>query len=180
MASPDVDLGRILTDDYLGDIESKALEQIRAMRTECQVAEVALSYLRRLVQGRLDIVHAYLGRVGTNTPPDLAALIDDLPGIMSPGSGQPRGPGRLPMLLAPDTERSDLTAELDAVLSADDIGKLGGLTADQLETLAGRLEVTENRVSAERHALHLRIDILQAELVGRYKSGRASIDGLLA
>jgi hypothetical protein len=35
-------------------------------------------------------------------------------------------------------------------------------------------------VSAERRGLHQRIDALQAELVSRYKSGRASVDGLLS
>ena len=38
------------------------------MRTECQEAEVALSYLRRLIQGRLDIVHAYLEHHRGPTP----------------------------------------------------------------------------------------------------------------
>ena len=38
----------------------------------------------------------------------------------------------------------------------------------------------ENRVSAERRGLHERIDTLQAELVERHKSGRASVDGLLS
>ena len=30
------------------------------MRAECQVAEEAVSYLRRMAQGRLDLVHACL------------------------------------------------------------------------------------------------------------------------
>ena len=48
-----------------------------------------------------------------------------------------------------------------------------------MSDVAGRLEVLENRVSAERRALHERIDTLQAELVERHKTGRASVDGLL-
>ena len=47
-------------------------------------------------------------------------------------------------------------------------------------SLAGRLESLENRVSLERRALHVRIDTLQAELVARHKTGRASVDGLLS
>jgi hypothetical protein len=35
-------------------------------------------------------------------------------------------------------------------------------------------------VSADRRALHERIDVLQAELVDRHKTGRASVDGLLS
>jgi hypothetical protein len=171
---------RILASTYLDGIETRSLAEIRSMRTECQEAEVALSYLRRLIQGRLDIVHTYLEHSGSGGTPDLAALVDDLPGILSSGPGRPPGPGHLPQLLSPDTEESDLTAELDAVLGADEIGTLAELGADQLSDLAGRLEAIESRVSADRRALHERIDALQAELVDRHKTGRASVDGLLS
>ena len=120
------DLDRILTGPYLDGIDNRSLDDIRAMRTECQQAEVALSYLRRLIQGRLDIVHAYLEHAGSDAPPDLATLVDDLPGILSAGPGRPPGPEHLPMLIAPDTEEADLTAELDAVLGADEIAALVG------------------------------------------------------
>ena len=58
--------------------------------------------------------------------------------------------------------------------------RLGDLDPGQLSELAARLEVIENRVSLDRRALHVRIDTLQAELVARYKTGRASVDGLLS
>jgi len=84
------------------------------------------------------------------------------------------------MLLTPDTDESDLTTELDSVLGADEIATLGDLDLNQLNDLAGRLESLENRVSLDRRALHVRIDTLQAELVDRHKTGRASVDGLLS
>ena len=66
---------------------------------------------------------------------------------------------------------AELTVELDAILGADDIGRLAGLDDAELADLAGRLRDLENRVSAERRGLHERIDTLQAELVERHKSG---------
>ena len=66
------------------------------------------------------------------------------------------------------------------MLGADEIGTLADLDLDALNDIAGRLEVIERRVSAERRALHERIDALQAELVDRHKTGRASVDGLLS
>jgi hypothetical protein len=179
MPSHKDDLDRILTSTYLDDISSRSLSEIRAMRTECQEAEQALSYLRKLIQGRLDIVHTYLEHPGSDALRDLGALVNDLPGILS-SSRRPAGPGHLPMLLSPDTEEEDLTAELDAILGADEIGTLADLDLDQLNSVAGQLEVIERRVSAERRALHERIDTLQAELVDRHKTGRASVDGLLS
>ncbi len=180
MPSHKDDLGHLLTSTYLDDVGSRSLEDIRAMRAECQEAEVALSYLRRLVQGRLDIVHAFLDRPEDGAAPDLASLVDDLPGILSSGHGRPAGPGRLPMLLSPDTEEADLTRELDAILGVDDIGTLGGLDHDRLRDLADHLGELERAISFDRRALHERIDVLQAELVARHKSGRASVDGLLS
>ncbi|MGO8873279.1 MAG: hypothetical protein ACLQPH_18110 [Acidimicrobiales bacterium] len=174
------DLDRILTSTYLDGIETKSLADIRAMRTECQEAEVALSYLRRLIQGRLDIVHTYLEHPGSDALRDLGALVNDLPSILSSGPGRPPGPGHLPQLLSPDTEEADLTAELDAVLGADEIATLADRDVDQLNSVAGKLEAIEGRVSGDRRALHERIDALQAELVDRHKTGRATVDGLLS
>ncbi len=180
MTSHKDELDRILASTYLDDIQSRSLGDIRSMRTECQEAEVALSYLRRLVQGRLDIVHAYLQHAGTDQPPDLSTLVEELPGILSSGPGRPPGPGHLPQLFTPDTEESGLTAELDAVLGADQIASLAQLETGELRELAGRLEAIESRVSSDRRALHERIDTLQAELVDRHKTGQATVDGLLS
>ncbi len=179
MTSHQDDLVRILTSNYLDGMAEASLADIRSMRTECQEAEVALSYLRRLIQGRLDIVHTYLEHPGSDALRDLGTLVNDLPGILSSGPGRPSGPGHLPQLLSPDTEEVDLTAELDAVLGADEIGTLADLDVDQLNSIAGQLEAIETRVSADRRALHERIDALQAELVDRHKTGRATVDGLL-
>jgi hypothetical protein len=179
MTSHQDDLARILTSTYLDGMADRSLADIRAMRTECQEAEVALSYLRRLIQGRLDIVHTYLEHPGSDALRDLGTLVNDLPGILSSGPGRPPGPGHLPQLLSPDTEAVDLTAELDAVLGADEVGTLADLDIDQLNSIAGQLEAIETRVSTDRRALHERIDTLQAELVDRHKTGRATVDGLL-
>ena len=46
-------------------------------------------------------------------------------------------------------------------------------------TLADRLTVIEERISDQRRTLHERIDKLQAEIVSRYKTGEATVDGLL-
>ena len=180
MPSDQKDLDRILTADYLDGIGERSLADIRSMRTECQEAEVAQSYLRRLIQGRLDIVHTYLEHPGSDALRDLSSLVNDLPAILSSGPRRSSGIEHLPQLLSPDTEEADLTTELDVILGADEIGTLADLDVDQLKVIASRLEVLEKRVSADRRALHERIDTLQAELVDRHKTGRASVDGLLS
>src|SRR2546428_12880909 len=44
----------VLSATYLVDLEHRPIEEIRTLRAECQQLEVDQSYLRRLVQGRLD------------------------------------------------------------------------------------------------------------------------------
>ena len=71
------------------------------MRAECQEVETGLSLLRRLVQGRLDIVGLELTRRLEGGPPtDLADLITKLPEVLSDRTHAP-GTGRLPQLMSP-------------------------------------------------------------------------------
>ncbi len=180
MPSSQEDLDRLLDPNYLADVDGLSLDDIRRMRAECQEAEASLSYLRRLIQGRMDIVHAYMERPEGKAAPDLSSVVENLAGILA-GPGRAGGAGHNPVLYSPDTDdMAELTTELDGILGADDVARLTELDDTQLADLAERLRALEVRVSAERRGLHERIDTLQAELVARHKSGLASVDGLLS
>ena len=169
------DAERVLAPDYLGDVASRPLEEIRAMRAECRAIEDKVSYLRRMVQGRLDIVSADLRRRAEGgAPGDLLTLVDRLSEILSDEVRAP-GPGRLPTSVMPPDD-DDLTAELDAVAPA---GVLEDLSDAEVADLAERLRAFERRVSDTRKALFARIDTLQAELTRRYKTGEASPTSVL-
>jgi hypothetical protein len=45
--------------------------------------------------------------------------------------------------------------------------------------MASALEALERRISGQRRELHARIDVLQAEVVRRYREGETSVDDLL-
>ncbi len=176
----DATLERVFAPGYLDRLEDYSIEEIRVMRAECQSAETAVSFLRRVAKGRLDIIHASLDRrEDGSTPTDLTALVEDLPAIIAAGPPRPAGPGRLAVQMAPDMEADELTAELDAILDAGKIGELPTMPVDTLRAVAGQLTAVESRISDSRRALHERIDRLQAEIVNRYKTGKASVDGLL-
>src|SRR5579864_8656870 len=176
----DTELERIFAPEYLDGLSERSLEDVRAMRAECQEAETAVSYLRRVAQGRLDLIHACLDQDGGSESGDLDALVARLPSIIGSGPPRPSGPGRLPSQMLPDMNRDDLTHEIDAILDADRIGELPEMGEADLRALAQQLTELEARISDERRALHERIDKLQAEIVSRYKTGEASVDGLLA
>lgn len=181
MSRLDQELERLLADDYLDGLHERSLEDVRAMRHECQQAETSVSFLRRLAQGRLDIIHAFLDRrEDEGGAVDLSELVEELPAIIAAGPPRPAGPGRLPMQMAPDMEDDELTAELDQVIDAGQVVALAEMSEEQLRLVADRLAVFEATVSQQRRALHERIDGLQREIVDRYKSGGASADELLS
>ena len=172
------DAERVLAPDYLGDVRSRPIEEIRIMRSECRSIEDKVSYLRRMVQGRLDIVSADLRRRAEGgSPGDLASLVDRLAEILSDNVHTP-GPGRLPQsTLPPDDE--DLTAELDAIAPAGALDALEDLSDAEVTALAERLGAFERQVSDRRRALFGRIDALGAELTRRYKTGEATVGPVL-
>lgn len=180
MTQLDTQLARLLVDDYLDGLADRSLDEIRAMRADCQQAETSVSFLRRLAQGRLDIIHAYLDRREDHGAVTLDDLVGELPDIMAAGPPRPGGPGRLPSAMAPDMEGGALSSELDQVIDATQVMRLADMSEAQLRALSSELSAFEARVSRQRRSLHDRIDRLQGEIVSRYKTGGASVDELLA
>lgn len=173
------DLAALLDPGYLGDLTSRPMDEVRAMRTECQEVETGLSLLRRMVQGRLDIVGLELTRRAEGgDPSDLPDLIARLPEVLSDRTHAP-GVGRLPQMMAPGELPADLEAELDGIVGAGHLADLPSVDDDNLRTMADALAAFERKVSGHRHDLFERIDALQAEITRRYKTGEATVDSLL-
>ncbi len=172
-------LDRILGPDYLGDLEHRPMDEVRAMRSECQEIETGLSYLRRLVQGRLDIVGAEQQRRRSGQESGgLSDLISQLPEILSDRTRAP-GFGRLPQILAPGEIEPELEARLDAIVAHHDLENVPDLSADELDQVHDDLEALEQEVSSLRRQLFDRIDALQGEITRRYRTGEASVESLL-
>jgi hypothetical protein len=173
-------LERLLEPGYLGDLRERPLEEVRAMRSECQQVEVGLSYLRRLAQARLDIIAGELRRrTEGGDPNDLSDLIGKLPEILADRVHAP-GQGRLPQHLAPGDSEQALQAELEAIVSEGGLTSLPEVDEEHVRRLADSLTEFEHEVSGKRRELHQRIDALQAEITRRYQSGEANVDTLLS
>jgi hypothetical protein len=172
------DVDRVLAEDYLGDLPSKPIDEIRAMRDECRAIEDRVSYLRRIIQGRADIVAADLRRRAEGgSPIDLGTLIEQLPDILS-DKGSAGGPGRLPSGLIPPDD-PDLTVEIDRVAGPDLLGHLSDLSDEEVADLARSIGELERRTSGSRRGLFGRIDALNGELARRYGTGEADVAALL-
>jgi hypothetical protein len=172
-------LDALLDPDYLGDLPARDMDDVRTMRAECQEVETGLSLLRRVVQGRLDIVGLELHRRAEGgDPEDLPDLIARLPEVLSDRTHSP-GVGRLPQIMAPGELPADLEAELDGIVGDGHLADLPSVDDDTLQSMAEQLSAFEQRVSGYRRELFERIDALQAEITRRYKTGEASVDTLL-
>ena len=172
MALPDP-----LAADLLDDLGSLTIEEVRERRTTCQARESELSYVRRLAQGRLDIVLHEIGsrRDGVVDEDVIEALTHALADrITAPGHGH------LPTTFAPNEVDPALLEGLDAIASPALLSDPKAMTDSELRSAAEALETYERDVSVMRRAMFDRIDALQAEVVRRYQTGEASVDNLLA
>ena len=175
-------LTKVLADDYAGDLETRSLDEVRQRRHECQEIEVGLSYARRLVQGRLDIIHAELERRASGAGrSDAGELVDRLKeGEMLGDQHRPAGFGRLPTLMAPGEASDEFTDEIDQVADEQSLASLPELDDATVRDLAERLAALERSLSDRRRTVFDRIDAFQHEIVRRYKTGQADPDELLA
>lgn len=166
-----------LADDLLEGLGDLPMEEVRARRSACQHLETQLSYVRRLAQGRLDIVVSEItarrdgNQHDRNLVQQLTEALADR--ITSPGSGH------LPMVLGPGQVDPELLANLDRAAPPALVSAPGSMDDDELRQAAEALSAFEHDVSARRRAMFDRIDALQEEVVRRYRSGEADVDSLL-
>ncbi len=151
------------------------LDELRAMRTTLQHEDDAVSYVRRLVQARLDLARAELRHRAVGD--DDANITGELPAILS--TQLTGGPARPPRP-ADDFSHHPLAIELEELCSDAGSADLASMSLDELGSYIASLHEFEQLRSAERRELFTRIDALSAELVRRYRDGEADVDGLLA
>lgn len=169
----------VIDPSYIEGLAGWSLDEVRARREAATEVETGLSYLRRIVQGRLDIVVAERTRRQTDGEVgDVSDLINRLPAILADHVHAP-GLGRLPALMGPGELDSGLESRVEQVMPAAGLTTLPDLDDGDLETRAGDLAELEREISSKRRALFDVIDELQSEVVRRYRTGEATVDGLL-
>lgn len=173
------DHDHLLDPEALADLEQRPIEDVRAQRAACVEVETGLSYLRRLIQGSLDIVGQAIEQRGSDGGAiDIAELVSQLPSILSDAL-RPAAPGRLVESLEPTRYDVELGAEYELLVGDGLVARAADLEDTELAEILEQLRELERRVSAQRHQYHERIDALQAELTRRYRTGEATVDALL-
>jgi hypothetical protein len=156
------------------DPASLSLDDLRALRAQRQADDDVISYVRRLVQGRLDLVLAEQKRRQSGND---RSVSEDLPAIL--GRHRNSGPARPPR---PTDDASDhpLAIELEELCNGLGANHITELSDADLAALSDALEAFEHTRSTERRELFVELDALSAELVRRYRDGEATVDNLLA
>jgi hypothetical protein len=172
-------LAQVLDPAFVAGLDALEMAELRRRRAVGQEIEVALSYHRRIAQGRLDLVgvEQRRRRAGGTRPSGDEALVRELTAALA-DRARPAGFGRLPVLLAPAEVDTDLS-ELDAIAGPSVLADLGSVDDERLDALVAELGRFERRVSDTRRALHDRLDAIQAEITRRYRTGEATVDSLL-
>lgn len=152
-----------------------SLVEIRQQRSDLQAQEDAVSFVRRMAQGRLDIAKDELRRRTDNTPLS-TNVTSNLAGIFGQehGGGSARPPRETNV--SPDHV---LVRELERLCEDIGFGALRTLDNESLDQIIRSLSAFESQRSTERRELFDQIDLLTVELVRRYKDGGADIDSLL-
>jgi hypothetical protein len=168
-------IDRVLGEDYLTGILDLPMDEVRALRDEAEQEEVDLSYIRRLIQGRMDIVRAELNhREGGSK----GSMLDNLAHVLAdePRAGA-RGMGRH---VTVEPSRVDSHRRYVEALVADvDLTDTGARSSDELHHAMRKLSDEEQVLSAKRRQVQTVMDACQAEMMRRYKDGEADVSTLL-
>ncbi|MFD3870976.1 AmfC protein [Streptomyces sp. NPDC058623] len=157
-----------------GAATALGLPELRALRRDAQRDEADLSYVRRLLQGRIDILRAELAR---RTDPE-APVVDRLSEILADAPSSRRPSARHVTLGTPHNEEFRLLAA--EMLSEVELSDLDARTDAELHDAMGRLVRYEQQVSRRRQQLQRLADDSSAEITRRYREGEAQVDDLLA
>jgi hypothetical protein len=167
-------LDRVLAEGYLDDLRARPLDEVRGLRHEAEQEEADLSYLRRLLQGRTDLVRAeQQRRVG----PGDDSLVDTLVDVLSDGPRSSHGLSR--HITVEPSRVAEHRRRVEQLIADVGLSDVSHRTLDELGRTITLLEEHEHQVSELRHRVQAVMDECTAEITRRYRDGEADVSTLL-
>lgn len=169
---------RVLAPQFLEGIGGLSLEEVRARRVDADQEEADLSYARRLLQGRLDLLRAeFAARQGAgplaSQPRTDAEIAGALSLILGSDRRQDHGLGRY--LGSQPSRVGEHRREAERAVADVGGSDLAGMRDDDLEAAISRLLEIESRVSRTRREVQRVVDTLTEEVARRYMSGEVAV-----
>ena len=161
----------LLDDDRLARVDDLDVATLRSLRADLELEEHRVSYARRILQGRIDVLRAEAEQRQNGTS---IGVLERLTDVLA-DHGQRR--------FDPATARPPASIEADDI--GDDVevegpADVGALDDDDLRELAARYAEQEATISGLRRRLFDAIDTVQAQIADRYRQGTASVSELLS
>ena len=167
---------RISEPAYLSDLEKLSAPELKTCRREVGELEAELSYARRLLQGKIDILRHELIRRREGGGADVDTLISSLPAILA-DTGR-SGIGRhVDIAVPPGADRR--RREVEKLVSDATLTDLSSLSVEELAALLDQLVQAEVSASEERRVALSVLDRLEEETVRRYRDGIQDVSALL-
>lgn len=169
-------LERVLATECVVDFASFTNAEVRRQRGEARAEEDDLSFLRRVLHGRIDILVAEQTRRASGDP---GSLVDRLAVILAdaPPAGPPRSVRHVGVEPAgePGEFRVGMEARLDELHLSDALSRPDTGLAEVLDALRG----LEHEVSGLRVRVHTVEGRFAGDLGRRYRDGEATVNDLL-
>ena len=170
---------RVLAPDYLAGLPEMGLEEIRTRRAEAEQEEVDLSYARRLLQGRLDLLRAEQESRATDggvirEPRTDIEIVGALARILADGPRTDHGMGRYLGNVEP-SRVGEHRREAERAVADVGASDLAALTDLALAEAIDHLGDIERRVSRTRRSVQVVVDSLTEEIARRYATGEIPV-----
>jgi len=158
-------IDRILRPEFTSGLAELSLAELRERRDECLAEREYLSLLRRLVQGRVEILKAEIERRGSG---DQSPLVERLATILA---GEPQGSsrGEAVRVGVPEEEMLLARRRVERLVADAGMSDPTALDDDRLGRAVDLLASEEREVSERRAAVISVLDRFQDELKRRYK-----------
>lgn len=160
---------RIFGASYVEGLESVPTQELRRRKIECEEYESELSYARRLLQGKLDILSHELERRAAGGESGIEDIIKTLPRILAEGASPSLG--RLPRIFLPKNAEVH-RREIECLVSEATLARIDELSSEELAEIVESLTVAEKEISHRRRRVQQVMDAVSGELVRRYREGQ--------
>jgi hypothetical protein len=159
-------IDKILDPSYVAGLDALSLEDLRARRDDCLAEREHLSLLRRLLQGRAEILKAEVERRASG---DDSPLVERLSQILADDDHPVTSRGEAVRVAMPDDEMLLARRRVERLASDATLSDPAALDDDQLAATIDALATEERGVSGARREVIAVLDALQDELKRRYK-----------
>ncbi len=166
----------VLEPEYLDNLSGLDLDELRRRRHTAEDVESQISYYRRLLHGRMDLLNFELRRRGGE---EERTLLEALPEILASGMVFGEEPNLRHIETMPPIPSKTGRRLIDKIMDDSVLTQLSDLSDDDIVEALDQIQEVETEMSNQRKQLHAVIDTLQSEIVARYRSeqGEATVPG---